>query len=83
MGPPRDKLEGGASSADSRREWPFYKISEDEGGMGWPWPAVGWRGLTLEDEAFNRDFKFFLLDEGPFDMRPAEAVHLRIPDPRP
>jgi hypothetical protein len=39
----------------------------------WPWPGVGWNPyLSINDEAFSKTFKFYLYDEGPFDMREAD-----------
>ena len=42
---------------------------------GRPWPGAGWNGYKgpgLEDEKFKK-IKFYLYDDGPNDMRAAEA----------
>lgn len=48
----------------------------------WPWPATGWnsyQGQGADDPKFAKDFKYYLYDDGPMDMRAAEdCMRVRV-----
>jgi hypothetical protein len=53
---------------DTKDEYPFYKLSLNDGGQPWTWPGVGWETLSLDDKRFRDSFKFYIHRDGVFNM---------------
>ncbi len=62
---------------DAKDVYPFYKLSINDGGQPWKWPGVGWDTLSLDDKRFTDSFRFYIQEDGVFNMTLAEQCFRR------
>lgn len=72
------------ASYDEDASWPLYDVNVNErSGKPMDWPGVGWnKGKETGSESLLKKFKFYLYEDGPFDMRKAEKcmrAHKNLP----
>ncbi len=74
-----ERATGSGPAAPREAEpWPMYRIDTKTSASQtiherWPWPGVGWNpDLSIENSDFANEFKFYMYDDGPFDMRDAD-----------